>query len=172
MKIYAMLARLLDYPTQELLDNLADARVLVKKDIGLKHAERCKLLAVIDWLSSKSLLRLQEEYVQTFDTAPENCLYVTHHTFGDNRERGPALVELGEHYKAHGFAANSNELPDYLPVMLEFAANLEADESATFIAQTVSILELIAANLEKSFSPYAPLLRFVEARGRLAQATA
>lgn len=170
MKIYAVLARLLDYPRQELKENLALAREIIVSDPNLSDCERGRILATVDWMQAGELLDLQAAYTQTFDITPENSLHLTHHSFGDNRERGPALVDLGEHYKAHGLAAKEGELPDYLPLMLEYASTLDPFQAGFFLNEATKIVAQIAANLERIDSPYAPLLRFIEGRGRIANA--
>lgn len=175
MNLYAIVARLLDYPEAELHENLAAARVRVAADPTLNADDRDRVLSVIDWMRGRELLELQAEYVDTFDTVPEHALYLTHHTFGDSRERGPALVELGEHYKDAGFTVRNGELPDYLPLMLEYAALLDRDDpdaARRFLGEAAPIVARIAGLLEERDSPFAPLLRFVAGRGRRVRAAA
>lgn len=172
MLIYKVLSLLLDYPERELQENLDALLDIVDSAPGLAQAERRDLRRVIDWMRSESLLDLQAQYVETFDLTAEHSLHLTHHTFGDSRERGPALVELGEFYKAHGLEASQGELPDYLPLILEYAATLEEFEARVFLAETAKVLEVIASSLEKKQSPYAPLIRTVERHGRLARSAA
>lgn len=171
MRSYAVISRLLDYPEQELLDHIDEMRGIVAEDELLVEAEREAIHGVLDWMAGRSLLDLQAEYVQTFDVVPEHTLYLTHHTFGDSRERGPALVELGEHYKATGVEADG-ELPDYLPLILEYCATLDPMEVQFFLGQAQEVLALVADNLDKAESPYAALVRIVEKRGRLARSAA
>jgi nitrate reductase delta subunit len=87
--------------------------------------------------------------------------------FGDDRGRGPALINLTEYFKEFGLQADERELPDYLPLLLEFSSTLEETEAQVFMNQTVKVLTQLAANLEKSASPYAPLIRVIEQRGQL-----
>ncbi|MBI2383380.1 MAG: nitrate reductase molybdenum cofactor assembly chaperone [Gammaproteobacteria bacterium] len=168
--VYAVAARLLDYPTEELKGNLAHAAARVEQDRDLDPVERERLLGAIAWMQRQDLLDLQAEYTQTFDLTPEHSLHLTHHTFGDSRERGPALAELAEHYKALGLQAVDGELPDYLPLMLEYAARLDPVEAEVFLRDAAAIVGTIATRLEQADNPYAPLIRFVAGRGRLAQA--
>lgn len=168
MLIYKVLSLLLDYPDRELQENLDAMAEVVRSEPGLGATEQRELLRVIDWMRSKPLLELQAGYVETFDLKAEHSLHLTHHTFGDSRERGPALVELGEFYKSQGLETRPGELPDYLPLILEYAATLEEFEARMFLAQPAKVLAGIAASLEKKQSPYAPLVRTVERHGRLA----
>lgn len=166
MRTYAVVARLLDYPTEELKSNLALAAEWVEQEERLDEVDRERLLGVIAWMQQQELLDLQGEYTQTFDLTPEHSLHLTHHTFGDSRERGPALADLAEHYKSRGLEARAGELPDYLPLMLEYASRLEASEAEEFLREATRILDALAAQLEKTDNPYAPLIRFVERCGR------
>lgn len=172
MVIYKVLSALLDYPDSDLQKNLGEMANIVSAEPSLSPVERHALLHVITWMQKESLLDLQASYVQTFDLTLEHSLHLTHHTFGDSRERGPALVELGEFYKAHGLEANVGELPDYLPLILEYAATLEEFEARIFLAETARVLDKIAASLEKEQSPYAPVIRTVERHGQLVRSAA
>ena len=115
---------------------------------------------------------LQQDYVKTFDMVPEHSLHLTHHLFGDDRGRGPALVDLSEHYKGMGLGMKEGELPDYLPLILEYVSILDEFAARMFLADAKKVLTVLAANLEKSGSHYAPLLRLVEHRGQLAKTAA
>ncbi len=172
MLIYKVLSLLLDYPDGELQENLDAIARIVSSESGLTQGERSELLKVIEWMRSESLIDLQARYVETFDLTAEHSLHLTHHTFGDSRERGPALVELSEFYKAHGLEAGQGELPDYLPLILEYAATLDEFEARMFLGETAKVLEGVASSLENKQSPYAPLIRTVERHGHLARSAA
>jgi len=173
MIIYTILSRLLDYPDQELKDNLVTIRkVLAMQTKQLEENEMEELEHFLQHLQEESLLQLQQDYVQTFDMVPEHSLHLTHHLFGDDRGRGPALVDLGEHYKGMGMEMRTGEIPDYLPLILEYVATLDEMGARVFLADAAKVLTVLAANLEKSDSPYAPLLRLIENRGQLARTAA
>ena len=173
MIIYTILSRLLDYPDQELKDNLATIdKALALQPKQIEEDEKEVLDRFLQHLKGESLLQLQQDYVQTFDMVPEHSLHLTHHLFGDDRGRGPALVDLGEHYKGMGMELKSGEIPDYLPLILEYVATLDTMGARVFLADAAKVLTVIAANLEKSDSPYAPLLRLIENRGQLARTAA
>jgi nitrate reductase delta subunit len=126
----------------------------------------------LEHCQNESLMQLQQGYVQTFDMVPEHSLHLTHHLFGDDRGRGPALVDLSEHYKGMGLEPVKNEIPDYLPLILEYVGTLDEMAARLFLADAGKVLTVLAANLESADSRYAPLLRLVEHRGRLAQTAA
>ncbi len=165
MILYNVLARLLDYPVAELKTHQVEIREALANELEIRDEERQAIGDFLDHMAQTSLLELEQEYVQTFDMVPEHSLHLTHHLFGDDRGRGPALVDLGEHYKGMGLEAKEGELPDYLPLILEYVSTLEEIEAQIFLADAVKVLTVIAANLENSNNRYAPLLRLVEQRG-------
>jgi len=172
MILYTILSRLLDYPDPDLKGNLDLIREAVAGESELKAQERAVLERFVDKLRAEPLMQLQQEYVQTFDMVPEHSLHLTHHLFGDDRGRGPALVDLSEHYKGMGLEMKEGEIPDYLPLILEYVATLDEVAARLFLADAGKVLTVLAANLENAKSRYAPLLRLVEQRGHLAQTAA
>ncbi len=179
---YLLLSRLLDYPTDAFFDALPELRAAAAQ--GLTPQERREVEDFLDALSAIEPTEAQARYVQTFDLTPQHALHLTHHVFGDDKNRGPALIDLAEFYREYGLELAShaapeaggeavpNELPDYLPLMLEFAAQLDPEEARMFLSQWTRVLGQLAANLEASASPYAPLVRLVEQRSQLVQAAA
>jgi len=170
MHIYTMMARLLDYPDAELMENLPGIIELLKEDPEVNGQERDTLIQLVSWMQLHSLTGLQENYVQTFDMTPEHDLHLTHHLFGDDRGRGPALIDLSEHYKSAGLEMESGEIPDFLPLILEYVSTLDEMQARVFLGDAAKVLKILAENLQKAGSPYAKLLRIVEYRGHLAQA--
>lgn len=167
MQIYKLLSALLDYPNQELVEHLPELQDFVKQNQEIDGAEREALQDFIDHLQSVSLTELQADYVKTFDMTAEHSLHLTHHLFGDDKNRGPALIDLGELYKDYGVEVVTNELPDYLPLVLEFAAYMEDNEATVFLSDAKKVLVVLTENLQKAESPYAALLSIVENRATL-----
>lgn len=174
MRIYKILSVLLEYPEQELLDNLAEIRAIVEESADVDAAEKGALRKFIEHLGSLSLTDAQVDYVNTFDRTAEHSLHVTHHFFGDesDRNRGPALIDLSEMFKEYGVKTVTNELPDYLPLLLEFASSLEGNEATVFLSDLNKVLGILASNLDKAGSPYAPLLSIIESRASLTRLAA
>ena len=182
MQIFKLLSALLDYPDGEFMDNLraaveetGDVRALVdscENADAYTPEERQRLAAFIIWLLAQDRLELEGRYVQTFDLAPEHSLHLTHHIFGEEKTRGPALIDLSEYYRSYGFEHDEKELPDYLPLILEFVSELSCDEARVFLADTSKVLKVLASNLEEAESPYAPIIRLVESQGSLARLAA
>jgi nitrate reductase delta subunit len=169
MILYKVLSHLLDYPNQGLIEGIAEIReALNEPEISVE--ERQVINEFIDHLAQTELPELEKAYVKTFDMVPAHSLHLTHHLFGDDRERGPALVDLGEHYKGMGLEARKGELPDFLPLILEYVSTLDDIAARVFLSDALKVIVVIAGNLESADSPYAPLLRVIEGRGHLLKA--
>lgn len=172
MQIYKLLSVLLEYPDQELIDHLPEIPEKLAHCADTDEPEQQALCQFIDYLASRSLTELQAIYVQTFDMTAENSLHLTHHLFGDDKNRGPALIDLGELYRDYGVEVVTNELPDYLPLILEFAAYLDDNEAMVFLSDAHKVLKVLADNLREAESPYAGLLSIVEGRATLTRLAA
>lgn len=172
MKLYKILSVFLEYPDQELVDHLPEVHQEIQDSLEMDDDERSALLKFYRYFNSKSLIELQESYVQTFDMTAEHSLHLTHHLFGDDKNRGPALIDLGELYKDYGVDIVTNELPDYLPIVLEFAAYMEDSEASVFLSDAHKVLSMLAENLNKAESPYMDLLAVVVGRASLTRLAA
>lgn len=174
MHIYKIISALLEYPDLELFDNLTEIEQALDEVTDSDVAEWNAVKQFITWMKAGDPTQIQADYVKTFDLTPEHSLHLTHHLFGDDndRNRGPALIDLGELYKDYGVKVMTNELPDYLPLVLEFAAMLEDAEGREFLSDAVKVLKVLAANLAKAESPYAPLVSIIEGRATPALAAA
>jgi nitrate reductase delta subunit len=150
---------LLQYPTQEIAAAVAD---LDLGDVALRKAkDRARIGEFLGWYRPHSLAELQREYVQTFDFARRRALHLTYHLHGDRRQRGLALLRLRQAYVAAGFECSDAELPDYLPLMLEFAALAPEPAGIELLDGQREAIELIRASLRDDGSPYAGLLTLV-----------
>ena len=170
MNLYNVLAKLIDYPSAELMEHLNEVLTVVDTLADINESEKKDIREFISWLTTHKPIRLQQIYVQTFDMVPEHDLHLTHHLFGDDNNRGPALIDLAEYYKEAGLEVKSKEIPDYLPLMLEYASTLDTLQVQVFFGDVVKVLQIIADNLDKVESPYAKLIRLIENRGSLAKA--
>lgn len=167
MKLYKILSVLLDYPERDLIESLPEIKALLNEDPDVEESERSILQAFLSRVEGKSLLDLQQEYVSTFDMSAEHSLHLTHHLFGDDKNRGPALIDLGELYKDYGVEVTTNELPDYLPLVLEFAAYLDGNEATVFLSDAKKVFSVLLDNLKKAESPYAELISIINDRASL-----
>ncbi len=167
MRVFKVLSVLLDYPEVEVYQHLNDISDEVQNLKDISETERITLLDFINWLQSQDIIKLQGLYVQTFDLTAEHSLHLTHHLFGDDRGRGPALVDLGEFYKETGWVSDDKELPDYLPLILEFVSTQDEMAAKLFLNDAVKVVKQLATNLEQADSEYAKLLRLIEQRSSL-----
>lgn len=172
LKIYKILSVLIDYPDDELLSNLEQVKSALDDPQCTNNQERSILHAHIEWMQSLNALELQGQYVKTFDMDSEHTLHLTHHLLGDDRDRGPALVDLQEFYKSTGWQAVETELPDYLPMILEYASTLDELGARVFLRDAVDAISILAENLEKAASPYAKLMRVIEEHANVLDAVA
>ncbi len=172
MQIYKLLSALLDYPTQDLVDHLPELQAFANNNVDIDHAEKAALQGFLQYLRMHSVTELQAQYVSTFDMTPENSLHLTHHLFGDDKNRGPALIDLGELYKDYGVEVVTNELPDYLPLVMEFTAYLDDGEATVFLSDAKKVFEVLTDNLKKAESPYAALLSIINERATLTKLAA
>lgn len=145
---YRLFSLLLQYPSSEIRD--AGRELL---PAGLPASVARALEEFLDRLAATPLLALQQEYVRTFDLEKGAGLYLTHYSEGDTRKRGAALVELKRAYAAAGFRMESVELPDFLPVMLEFA-ELEPEAGRKLLVERRAGLEMLRLTLARRESPY------------------
>jgi nitrate reductase delta subunit len=141
------LALFLDYPD----DELAAARA----EIGAAAPQR--LAAFARWWAETDLSALRERYVADLDLRGATALYLTHHRFGDRRERGRALVALKRLYREAGWEPAHWELPDYLPLVLELAA-ADPEVGVPLLVEYRVELEAIRRALEQAESPWAEVL--------------
>jgi nitrate reductase molybdenum cofactor assembly chaperone NarJ/NarW len=149
VKPWRLLSVLLQYPDPELYKARDELRRAAEGDARLER--------FLDRLGEVSLAGAQRAYVETFDFDRRATLYLTFHTHGDRRQRGLELVRLKRRYAEAGFTLGDGELPDYLPVLLEFAA-LEPEEGEELLNGCRATLELIRARLHDLRSPYTDLL--------------
>jgi len=170
MRFYTIMARLLDYPDAVLMQHLDELLTIAREDDDISGEELAALEQHVAWMKQHDLIRMQQAYVDTFDMTPEHDLHLTHHLFGESRERGPAMVDIAEHYKSAGMEVSNGELPDFLPLILEYVSTLDEFQARFFLNDAAKVLTILADNLEKVDSPYGRLIRVIEKRGYLAKA--
>jgi nitrate reductase molybdenum cofactor assembly chaperone NarJ/NarW len=146
-----MASELLTYPDETLLGHLPDIERGVS---SLPRRVRHRLEEFLQHVRTSDLLSLQQEYVSTFDLQGGVILYLTYPRYQDDRARGQALVDLRQRYRAAGLDPDSRELPDYLPMVLEFLGMAEPDAARPVARDYVGTLKGIAATLRAKSSPY------------------
>jgi len=156
------LAGLLIYPDEALIDALPEIMDILR-EAELPPAQAEAVLGFCDRLAAADLLDAQSEYVALFDSSPSLSLYLFGHVFGDSRERGQAMADLVEDYRGMGLDLTADELPDFLPVFLEYASLHDATKARLLLAEVAEVVSLLAARLERRSAPYATVLRSIEA---------
>ncbi|QQQ79423.1 nitrate reductase molybdenum cofactor assembly chaperone [Saccharothrix sp. 6-C] len=121
---------------------------------ALEEVPDAGLSALLDHLARSSAVAAARHYVEVFDTEADRCLHLTWFTDGDTRRRGGSLAALKLEYRRHGFRLDDGELPDYLPVLLEFAA-LTGEPGQRLLAGFRPALRLLHRNLLAAGTPYA-----------------
>jgi len=152
--VFAVLAALLDYPDEALVAALPEARALLRDARSLTADARAGLERFLDYCAARDVTTLQENYVALFDRGRATSLYLFEHVHGESRDRGQAMVDLLQTYERHGLYLGANELPDYLPVFLEYLSRLPAKDARALLAETGEILAAIAGELTKRRSHY------------------
>ena len=149
------LTALLGYPSAELQAHIPDIREALDTDGGLPRIARCRLDPLLDSLATRDLLDLQSDYSELFDRSRSLSLHLFEHVHGDSRERGQAMIDLGQQYIDRGFLLASAELPDFVPVFVEFASCLPPAEAREMLGQPVHVFAALQERLAKRCSPYA-----------------
>ena len=155
--VYKFLSALLCYPEADLVEALPEFQAALDQMPELA-AHREGLQTLLDYLGGNSLRHIQEEYVATFDRNRLHALYIFEHVFGEERDRGSAMVDLLEEYRRHGFELGDDELPDYLPALLEFFSHISPDEAQKLLGDAIHVINHIGKNLRTAGSPYAAVL--------------
>lgn len=151
---YAVLSALLGYPDEELIDALPMLRSLLNQEQAGHLAPILDLLA-----NNPDLIQLQEQYVETFDSKPSHSLHLFEHIHGESRDRGQAMVDLRNEYIEHGLLPDTTELPDYIPLFLEFLSQIPAEKAAELLGDAIHILSRIQEKLARAQSPYAAIFQ-------------
>ena len=135
MITYRVLARLLGYPDDALVASVSEMRRLLRADNLLAPAARDGLEPLFAVLESRDLLDLQAAYVGLFDRVRTLSLHLFEHVHGESRDRGRAMIDLVKLYERHGLDVTAKELPDYLPLFLEFRSSLPPAEARRLLAE-------------------------------------
>jgi len=157
MKTFKVLGLLMSYPKPEWVAHLDECEVLLMQEKFLPKKQLQALLAFTMELKTADLYAVQEEYVATFDRGRSHSLHLFEHIHGESRDRGQAMVNLSDAYEEKGFFIDQAELPDYIPLFLEFLSLCPVDEAVNLLGEPIDIMATIAARLQKRNSSYAVL---------------
>ncbi len=157
-KTFKALSALLCYPSNELKEATDEITELLAQEAIFSPGALKALKPLLADLTEMDLYDLQERYVLLFDRSRTLSLNLFEHVHGESRERGPAMVDLLETYRAGGFDIVGMELPDHLPILLEYLSTRSVDESQEMLANAGHILAALAERLHRRESCYAAVL--------------
>jgi nitrate reductase delta subunit len=161
--IYRILSLLLSYPSAELQAGRAEIEAALAADGLTRAVDKQRVTALLDLVCDTDLYDAQERYVLLFDRTRSLSLHLFEHVHGESRDRGQAMVDLAAHYEEAGFNIAARELPDYLPMLLEFLCTRAPEAAAELLEQTGPILVMLRQRLDKRGSVYANAFRVLEA---------
>jgi nitrate reductase delta subunit len=166
-----VLAALLAYPDAQMRGHIPEMRKLLEAEAAVAPSRFAEIAALLDTLQRADPLATEAAYVEMFDRGRATSLHLFEHVHGDSRDRGPAMIDLGETYAKAGLILTSTELPDYLPAVLEFVSTQPPREARAFLAEIAHILNALFGALCKRDSAYASVIgALIELAGEKAQA--
>ena len=166
-----VLAALLGYPTAEMRGHLLEMRELLHGERAISPSRLSEIDALMQTLLRTDPLELEAEYVALFDRGRATSLHLFEHVHGDSRDRGPAMIDLGQTYDKAGLILAEGELPDYLPAVLEFVSTQPPREARAFLSEMAHIFNAVFGALVQRDSAYASVLgALIELAGEKAQA--
>jgi nitrate reductase delta subunit len=166
MKTLRALAALLSYPTDDLVAAADDIRQVIDADVFLPPMERASLHRLVDALAGGDLYDLQERYGLLFDRTRALSLHLFEHVHGESRDRGQAMVDLLRLYEESGYTPTTSELPDFLPLFLEFASTRPPQVAIDLLGQPANVIAALKERLDKRSSPYAAVMSALLAMSR------
>ncbi|MBV1700670.1 MAG: nitrate reductase molybdenum cofactor assembly chaperone [Hyphomicrobiales bacterium] len=156
---FRILSALLVYPSEGLMAAAGEFPAALDREALVPAAERQAMRRLIDEIVGGDLYDLQERYGLLFDRTRSLSLHLFEHVHGESRDRGQAMVDLLALYQKAGLAPTNAELPDFVPLFLEFLSTRQLEEARDHLAQTAHILEAIAERLKKRHSSYEAVFR-------------
>ncbi|MBL4807347.1 MAG: nitrate reductase molybdenum cofactor assembly chaperone [Rhodobacteraceae bacterium] len=149
---------LLSYPSEDLRDAIGEVREILKSEGILSKGALKAIEPLLSDMENLDTYEMQERFVLLFDRSRTLSLNLFEHVHGESRDRGPAMVDLLETYRAGGFDLVSSELPDHLPILLEFLSARPIEEAHEMLGDAGHILAALAERLHRRTSHYAPVL--------------
>ncbi len=149
-EIFKIMSLLFIYPEKEIIDYL--------KDYEPESFYSENLNKFLEFLKNTDIQDIQKEYVRSFDFNKDGTLYLTYHKFKDDVQRGTYLAKLIDYYRKKGFEFSANELPDFLPVILEFVSEIDFDTGIQVIKSFENEIKKINESLNSLSSPYKYLI--------------
>jgi len=150
-----VISALLRYPDELVQEAAGEFAAALAGEAVLSSDQIAELIPLIDRLDQTELLELQEDYVGLFDRGRAHSLHLFEHVHGESRDRGQAMVDLRDRYEAVGLEITAKELPDYLPLFLEYLSTLPEPQAREELAEPGVILAALAQRLAEQDAAYA-----------------
>jgi nitrate reductase molybdenum cofactor assembly chaperone len=152
-----IISRLLEYPDAALWEHQDEVFEALASSEKLDKAGTQALGSFLRELTAQDLLDVQASYSELFDRGRATSMLLFEHVHGESRDRGQAMVDLMDQYEQHGLQLDSRELPDHLPLYLEYLAQLPESEAIGGLQDVAPILALLSARLQQRGSSYSVL---------------
>ncbi len=160
---YKVLSAVLSYPTAEFQGAARELIFALNEEQLLSAKHRAAVGVLIEDIAAADLLEAQSRYVDLFDRTRSLSLHLFEHVHGESRDRGQAMVSLLERYQQVGLDIAAHELPDYIPLFLEFLSTLPGDEARASLAEPAHILAALGERLRRRDNGYAAALEVLVA---------
>ena len=154
MKTFKVLSALLSYPSEALIEAAPEFVAVLDAEKLVPAANRAAIDALIEEIAAGDLYDLQERYGLLFDRSKTLALHLFEHVHGESRDRGQAMVDLKAMYENAGLFIAANELPDFMPLFLEFLSIRPLSQARELLGQTAHILAALAERLGRRESSY------------------
>jgi nitrate reductase delta subunit len=155
---FKALGALIDYPTAELQAAADEIEQALGEERAIPAPELEGVRGLIDRLRGADIMDSQEYWIRLFDRSKRLALHLYEHSYGESRDRGQAMVNLALTYRMNGFELNAAEMPDYLPLFLEFLSVIPEAHARRYLTDALEIIEALRIRLEERDSTYAALL--------------
>lgn len=162
-KTFKALSALLSYPTRELQEATDNISQILREENIVPAGALIAVDNFIDDLKRLDLYELQERYVFLFDRTRSLSLHLFEHVHGESRDRGQAMIDLQSLYARSGLEIDARELPDYLPLFLEFLSTRPVDEARRLLAEPLSVIAALRERLARRNTAYESLFQALEA---------
>ena len=167
MRILKAIAVLMDYPDAGLQENAHEIVGVIAAEPRLDGATRSGLFELVQEIQHGDLFDVQADYVGLFDRSRSLSLHLFEHVHGESRDRGQAMVQLQEIYRDNGLELAASELPDYVPLLLEFCSHLDGDEIQGWLEEMGHLLQLLQGRLAERNSQYQWLFKALLELGQM-----
>ena len=157
MQIFKVISALMDYPQEGVGSHQEELKNIILSETSLSEECRTNMVEFLNTQCAMDLLDWQSDYDALFERGRNLSLLLFEHVHGESRDRGQAMVDLIAQYKEAELALDKNELPDYIPLFLEFLSTQDRENAKAWLMDVSHILAILATRLEERESGYASL---------------